>query len=151
MGVGNDLDLLPHGIENYDGIGDQEIGVIGIQQRGIVRRQPLKVTHHVVAEIADGAPEEARQSFDLYRGKARQGVADGRQGVGDGKCRRSAGFDDLDGSALGTDDQRGAGAEEAVTGPLLTTLDTFEQEGKTPVIQLLKAVTGVSISAMISR
>ena len=70
------LDLLPHVVEDQQGLGDQEAAVPGADRRGLERRQLLDEADHVVAEIADGAAEKPGHPLDLDRGEPCEPIAD---------------------------------------------------------------------------
>ena len=81
MGVGDHLDLLRHGVEDEDGVGNDEELIPGVDHGRLVGGKPLEMADHVVAEIAHRAAEKAGKSRELNRGEPGQEVPDKGQRV----------------------------------------------------------------------
>src|SRR5262245_43954628 len=61
MGIADDFDPVADMVEEEKGIGKEETGVIDVEFVGILIRQFLKETDHIVAEKADGSAAKAGQ------------------------------------------------------------------------------------------
>ncbi len=93
------------------------------QRVGRGRGQPLEVAGHLVAQVADHAAVEPRQTGDVY-----------------GPVTAELLFDELEGidviAGARRENFRRLGAQEAVARQPLAALDTFEQEGIFPASDL---------------
>src|ERR1039457_2871635 len=99
----------------------------------------FEMPHHVVTQVADSATEKTWQPLDFDRREAGQNITNAHQRIAGGVAGKNSVFNDFDCVSPGTDNNRRAGSQKAVARPFFTALDTFQQKGKTTVIQLLES------------
>ena len=152
-GAGDDLDRVADVVEDDERVGDHEDGIVGRNAFAGPRGELLEVADHVVAEKPHGAPEEPRQTLHRDGPVTAEELLQKAQGIAPvGAPLHRAVFLDDDLIAPDAEDGQRGPPRGSCTAPIfpLPPRSPAERDGDGPA-SFIRAVTGVSVSARISR